>query len=263
MYEILGLFSAFSVNVYGPIIRRRSVRIHDRQIPFSSQFRKLFSHDGCVTKGGGMVSLSQFAGGARLIALHQNVQPLEYLLESDECTIGRSPDCDIVVVRSTVSRLHARIERRGSHYVLHNLSRNQTFVNETPLNASHILRDRDAIGLALPEPLLFFQDNDPTAEPCRSRLQYDEKKMAFLLRDQWLRLAPLEFRLLWYLYQNLGRVCTYENCAQAAWGDDYTPDLLIDNLGKIVYRLRQELDKADPGCDLIETRRGLGYLLRD
>ena len=206
---------------------------------------------------------SPFPGFARLVALGKDIQPPEYLLETDRCTIGRSPHCDIVVVRPTVSRLHARIERRGSHYVLYDLSRNLTYVNQKPLKAPHVLRDRETIGLALPEPLLLFQDNDPTAEPRPSRLRYDEKQLAFWLDDRRLSLPPLELRLLHHLYRNAGQVCTYEDCGRAAYGDDYSPHLLVDNLGKIVYRVRQELRRVDPTSDLIETRRGIGYMLKD
>ncbi|MBN1140054.1 MAG: FHA domain-containing protein [Anaerolineae bacterium] len=206
---------------------------------------------------------SLFVGGAHLIALHGDVQPPEYQLETDFCTIGRSADCDVVVARPIVSRLHARIERRGSHYVLHDLSRNRTYVNEIPVHAPHILRDRETIGLALPEPLLLFQDSDPTAEPHPSRLHYDEKQMTFWLDDRRLSLTRLELRLLYHLYQNAGQPCGYEECGQAAWGEDYSSDLLVDNLGKIVYRVRKKLSQIDPDCDLIETRRGIGYVLKD
>ena len=209
------------------------------------------------------MSSSLFVGQARLIALHGDVQPPEYLLETDSCTIGRSSHCDVIVVRPTVSRLHARIERRGSHFVLHDLSRNLTFVNEVPVDAPHVLRDRETMGFALPEPLLLFQDSDPTAEPHPSRLRYDEKRMAFWLDDRRLSLTRLELRLLYHLYRNAGQLCAYEDCGRATWLDNYSSYLLVENLGKIVYRVRKKLRQIDPNCDLIETRRGVGFILRD
>jgi DNA-binding response OmpR family regulator len=203
-----------------------------------------------------------FVGCARLITSEPDVQPREYVLETDVCTIGRSLDCDIVVMRPFVSRLHARIERQGSHYVLLDLSRNQTYVNKLPLSEPHILRDGEEIGLALPEPLLLFQDSDPTAEPRSRRLRYDEKRMAFSLDGQWLLLRPQGLRLLCYLYQNMGQVCSSEDCVRAIWGDDYSLETMFGNLNKIVHGLRREFRRLDPHCDLIENRHGVGYVLR-
>src|SRR5262245_23472508 len=45
----------------------------------------------------------------RLIALQPDVQPAQFSLTEDGCTLGRASTCDIVVPRSLVSRLHARI----------------------------------------------------------------------------------------------------------------------------------------------------------
>lgn len=43
-------------------------------------------------------------------------------------TLGRSPVCDVVVNRPHVSREHARIERDGDRFILHDRSRNGTSV---------------------------------------------------------------------------------------------------------------------------------------
>ena len=45
-------------------------------------------------------------------------------------TIGRHPDCDVVVDDPEVSRFHASLRREGGRWVLHDLdSRNGCFVN--------------------------------------------------------------------------------------------------------------------------------------
>jgi len=70
---------------------------------------------------------------ARLLAVTEyatKIQPTDYVLEVNICTIGRSPIWQIVVQRWLVSRLHARIERAGPRYLLHDAgSANGTFVN--------------------------------------------------------------------------------------------------------------------------------------
>src|SRR5256885_2092029 len=56
---------------------------------------------------------------ARMLALALDIRPEEQLLDADICTIGRAPTCQITVSRNIVSRVHARIERDGLRYLLH------------------------------------------------------------------------------------------------------------------------------------------------
>src|SRR5262245_44609725 len=85
---------------------------------------------------------------AQLLGLHEDVQPMEYTLEAELTTIGRSRTCDIVVPQNLVSRLHAKIERVGPRYMLRDAgSANGTFVNGRRLYESHLLAHDDLIGL--------------------------------------------------------------------------------------------------------------------
>lgn len=43
---------------------------------------------------------------------------VSYALQNDEMTIGRSPRCSIFLNDMTVSRLHARIHREGTGYII-------------------------------------------------------------------------------------------------------------------------------------------------
>jgi DNA-binding response OmpR family regulator len=198
---------------------------------------------------------------ARLLALHEDVQPAESILEADVYTLGRSPLCQIVVQRSIVSRLHAKIEREGPRYQLVDAgSANGTFLNGKRLQAPHVLSDRDLIGLGAATAILRFHDPDPTVIPM-TRLRYDERSMIFSLGGTPLDLTPAQFRLLHHLYQFAGEVCTRESCAAALWGHDFDPGLDADALDRAFSSLRGQLRRIDAGADLIETRRGLGYVL--
>ena len=197
----------------------------------------------------------------RLLALHEDVHPVESTLEADVYTLGRSPLCQIVVQRSIVSRLHAKIEREGPRYLLVDAgSANGTFINGHRIHAPHVLGDQDLIGLGAAAALLRFLDPDPTVVPT-VRLRYDERSMLFVLGGMPLELTPAQFRLLHHLYQFAGEVCTRESCAEALWGRDYDPGLDADALDRALSSLRSQLRRADATADLIETRRGLGYVL--
>lgn len=202
------------------------------------------------------------AAFGQVLALHEDVQPAEYVLNGSVCAIGRAPECQIVIVRrQVVSRTHARIERVGTRYVLHDAgSVNGTFVNEQPITGPYMLKDRDLIGFGAGTPLLRFIDPDPTAR-VSGRLRYDEGAMVFRLDERPIDLTPTQLRLMLHLYRHGGTVCTRESCAQAIWGRDYDPGMDADALDRTLNMLRARLRDVDPTADLIQTRRGLGYIL--
>jgi FHA domain/Transcriptional regulatory protein, C terminal len=199
---------------------------------------------------------------ARLVGLHEDVEPADVVLERAEQTIGRSSMCDIVVRRSTVSRIHARIVRDGPRYMLVDAgSANGTYVNGQLLSGPHLLANRDTVGLGTAGELLRFVDPDPTVVPSR-RLRLDERTQIFYLGTMALGLPPGQQRLLIFLYRHLGELCTREACAAAIWGRDYDPGLDAEALDRAISNLRAALRKADPAAsDLLQTRRGVGYVL--
>jgi DNA-binding response OmpR family regulator len=200
---------------------------------------------------------------AQLFALEEHaqyIQPAEYTLATDVCTIGRSLTCQIIVQQSVVSRLHAKIERNGPRYVLSDAgSVNGTFVNGQRLREPYLLKGNDQIGLGAATAVLRFFDPDPTS-PSSNQLSYDERAMVFFLGQQRLDLSPAQFRLLSLLYQHAGEVCTHESCAAAIWGPQYDPDQFA-MLDQAINRLRGKLRQATPAVDLIKNHRGLGYEL--
>src|ERR1700741_4375503 len=87
-----------------------------------------------------------------------------YELGEGEASIGRRPDCNIVVANSQVSRRHAQITGGAGAFVIADLgSTNGTYVNGVHVT-EHILKDGDRIELGKDRiPLLFT--SDPTRFP--------------------------------------------------------------------------------------------------
>lgn len=74
------------------------------------------------------------------------VATLPPMAKHDSFTLGRSPDCDLVIDEGTVSKHHARIEWHENHAILVDLgSSNGTWVNGSKLEGSTMLKDNDAI----------------------------------------------------------------------------------------------------------------------
>ncbi len=71
------------------------------------------------------------SGTVRLVPkdVQQGMQE-EYELKGDQTTIGRHPSNDIILALDSISRFHARIDRRGDYYILQDLnSSNGSMVN--------------------------------------------------------------------------------------------------------------------------------------
>jgi pSer/pThr/pTyr-binding forkhead associated (FHA) protein len=65
-----------------------------------------------------------------------------FLLDTEETTIGRSPDCDIFLDDVTVSRRHAVIKRQGNQLKIEDLgSLNGTFLNRRRIESGELSDD--------------------------------------------------------------------------------------------------------------------------
>jgi len=70
-------------------------------------------------------------------------------------------------------------------------------------------------------------------------------------------LQPREFALLEYLLRNVGRVVTKTMILEHVW--DYSFDPQTNVVDVLVHRVRA---KVDPEHQLIQTLRGVGYVLK-
>jgi len=72
-----------------------------------------------------------------------------------------------------------------------------------------------------------------------------------------LDLTPTEYKLLYHLVRNAGRVLTHETLLSRVWGSEYTDEL--DYLRVYIRRLRHKLQDDPVHPHYIETERGIGY----
>ena len=86
------------------------------------------------------------------------------------------------------------------------------------------------------------------------RLALDTRRMSATLDGAPLKLSPLEFRLLDCLAHNPGRAVSAGELAEQLYGLADTAD--ANAIEALVTRLRRKV-----GAEVIETRRGFGYLL--
>ncbi|QOZ77462.1 DNA-binding response regulator [Bradyrhizobium sp. CCBAU 53351] len=85
-------------------------------------------------------------------------------------------------------------------------------------------------------------------------VELDERQMKVTLRGVPVALSPLEYRLIAFLLHHRGRVVSQQELDENVYG--HGEDHESNALEVLVGRVRKKL-----GSDLIETRRGFGYLV--
>jgi pSer/pThr/pTyr-binding forkhead associated (FHA) protein len=103
------------------------------------------------------------SGVSRLVWERQDGTRVEFPLSGAVMTVGRDETADIRVDEPLVSRLHARIERRGGDYVLLDLgSTNYTRVNGERVD-QRALAHGDEVRFARARCVFLAESTDPVA----------------------------------------------------------------------------------------------------
>ena len=102
----------------------------------------------------------------------------------------------------------------------------------------------------------------PTAAP-KTEIRVDDDltidftRRRALVRGQEVRLRPTEYRLLYHLVSNAGRVLTHETLLRRVWGYEYRDE--DQYLWLYITYLRKKLEKDPKHPKYILGERGIGY----
>ena len=192
-----------------------------------------------------------------------------------ELMVGRDMDCDITIFDRQVSRFHAKFELFKDRQVrIVDLdSKNGTYVNGDRINGSLILKDGDAVKIALIQELVFISSDATlpldirTVQPKSKtkKLFIDEKARRIWIGEKEL-IPPLsvpQYKLLTLLNQSENIVISREKIVQAVWGEDEAIGVTEQALDALVRRLRKRLLKNDPTHEYIITVRGVGLIFKN
>jgi len=195
-------------------------------------------------------------------------------LNKERLTIGRSPDCDIILPDRVVSRRHACIERRdGEYYIVDDDSKNGTFVNGKPVTEPRRLIDGDEIQVALRFRLTFVDAGataplsmdepvtQPEPEPEPAGLHLDATRRTVSVAGRVLEppLSVAQYRLLHALVQVQGAVVTRDEIVHVVWPEAHGEGVSEQAIDALVRRLRERLAEVDPAHQYIVTVRGHGF----
>lgn len=125
--------------------------------------------------------------------------PDQFDLAEPETTIGRHPDCTIVVDAGAVSRYHAKITKRPNGFVVEDSgSRNGTYLNGRLLTGPHPLKTGDQIRVSDVE-FTFDDGQVPEFVKGNAEVTFDGNNFGILMTDdepetEQLGSAMVEFR---------------------------------------------------------------------
>jgi two-component system alkaline phosphatase synthesis response regulator PhoP len=104
------------------------------------------------------------------------------------------------------------------------------------------------------------RDEAPRGEPIEiEELKIDPREVQAYVDGESAKLTPTEFRLLYQLALDTGRVSTRDELLQKLWGRrESHRDRTVD---VFVRRLREKIDRPASRHTFIQTRYGVGYKL--
>ncbi|HEY8491462.1 MAG TPA: response regulator transcription factor [Dehalococcoidia bacterium] len=92
-------------------------------------------------------------------------------------------------------------------------------------------------------------------------LTIDFDKRQVIVRGQAIPLRPTEYRLLYHLVNNAGRLLTHETLLAKVWGQEYREE---DHYVRLyIAYLRQKIEEDPKHPKYILSERGLGYRFRE
>jgi two-component system KDP operon response regulator KdpE len=92
-------------------------------------------------------------------------------------------------------------------------------------------------------------------------LTIDFSRHEVIVRGEKVVLRPTEYRLLYHLVSNAGRLLTHETLLSKVWGHEYRDE--SHYLRLYITYLRQKLEKDPAHPKYILTERGLGYRFKE
>ncbi len=207
-----------------------------------------------------------------LVAKEGPLTGRRWLIKSS-ITIGREPDCDVIIPDRQVSRFHARLTLDQKSTLLEDLgSKNGTYLDGVKIGENRNLEDGDIIQIALVQTFAFYASDAtmPLADklPLQSILNslvLEEKSHRVFIQGQEL-IPPLsvsQFRLLEVLYKQAGKVVRRDELISAIWEDEYASGVSEQALDALIRRLRDRIAEMDAKHQYIVTVRGHGLRLEN
>jgi len=91
----------------------------------------------------------------------------------------------------------------------------------------------------------------------RGKMRIDFSAHELTIGDKQVKLTPSEYKLLYYLVKNEGKVVPHQVLLERVWGPEYIEE--TDYIKVYVQRLRGKLEEEPGNPQMILSERGVGY----
>jgi hypothetical protein len=195
-------------------------------------------------------------------------QQWERFLTEDVVVMGRDENCELTLPGRQISRRHATIFRRGDRYFLRDEgSRNGTFLDGGLVTTAQTLQDGAEVCIADRYRLIFVA-SEATAPlyrpgPTQRGIYLDRANRGVWVDGTELDppLSAAQYRLLEYLYNRAGAICTRDEIVDVVWREAGIHGITDQAIDALMRRLRGRLAAVGSEQEFIETIRGHGFRL--
>lgn len=206
----------------------------------------------------------------RLICTSGPKAGVEYELTEDLTTVGRSNNSHIMLEDPFASRHHAEIHRHDNAYQVHDLqSKNGVTIDGVRLSAGATVWLQDGSEVQFASTRFRFYDPSATVTaPSLIAVREPGLRVDMNTRQVFVDgilldppLSAKQFDLIWFLFQNRGRVVSKDEIAHAVWPEQ-EGEVYDANIDRMISRVRSRIEPEttdDPR--FIATIRGYGYRL--
>ena len=206
----------------------------------------------------------------RLICTSGSKAGTEYELIDELITVGRSAQSHIVLDDQFASRHHAEIHRHENAYQVHDLqSKNGVLVDGTRISAGATVWLQDGSEVQFASTRFRFYDPSATmTAPSLIAVREPGLRVDMNTRQVFVDgilldppLSTKQFDLIWFLYQNRGRVVSKDEIAQAVW-PEMQGEVYDANIDRMISRVRNRIEpETEDDPRFVATIRGYGYRL--
>lgn len=206
----------------------------------------------------------------RLICTSGSKAGAEYELIDELITVGRSTQSHIVLDDQFASRHHAEIHRHENAYQVHDLqSKNGVLVDGVRLSSGATVWLQDGSEIQFASTRFRFYDPSATVTaPSLIAVREPGLRVDMNTRQVFVDgilldppLSTKQFDLLWFLYQNRGRVVSKDEIAQAVWPENQG-EVYDANIDRMISRVRSRIEpESEDDPRFVATIRGYGYRL--
>ena len=186
----------------------------------------------------------------RLICTSGSKAGTEYELIDELITVGRSAQSHIVLDDQFASRHHAEIHRHENAYQVHDLqSKNGVLVDGTHLSSGATVWLQDGSEVQFASTRFRFYDPSATmTAPSLIAVREPGLRVDMNTRQVFVDgilldppLSTKQFDLIWFLYQNRGRVVSKDEIAQAVW-PEMQGEVYDANIDRMISRVRKRIE---------------------